>query len=157
MADHLLMGGHLHVYKRPNSRYWQCSTFLAGKNRRVSTHEESLEQARDFAEDWYIGLKAKHRYGELRNEKTFRQAAEKFQREYPIITEGNRNAQYVDDHRRRLELYLLPFFGDMGLSRVTAGHFRSTASGGASRRWVSAASRRRATLCIRRSLRCARC
>ena len=36
MADHELMGGRLHVYKRENSRYWQCSTYLGGQNRRVA-------------------------------------------------------------------------------------------------------------------------
>jgi hypothetical protein len=39
---HDLMGGKLHVYKRENSRYWQCSTYLAAKNRRITTKEESL-------------------------------------------------------------------------------------------------------------------
>jgi hypothetical protein len=34
---HSLMGGKLHVYRRENSGQWQCSTYLAGKNHRVST------------------------------------------------------------------------------------------------------------------------
>ncbi|WP_205958303.1 hypothetical protein [Qipengyuania sediminis] len=51
-AHHELMGGKLHVYKRENSTYWQCSTFLGGKNHRVSTKEDSLALAKDFAEDW---------------------------------------------------------------------------------------------------------
>ena len=65
MAHHVLMGGRLHVYKRENSDCWQCSTYIAGKNRRVSTKEESLERAKDFAEDWYLGLKGKLRRGEV--------------------------------------------------------------------------------------------
>ena len=51
-VTHTLMGGKLHVYKRPGSRYWQCSTFIGGKNRRVSTKDDSLAHAKDFAEDW---------------------------------------------------------------------------------------------------------
>jgi hypothetical protein len=39
---HELMGGKLHIYKRENSRFWQCSTYLAGMNRRMTTKEESL-------------------------------------------------------------------------------------------------------------------
>jgi hypothetical protein len=31
------MGGNVHAYRRENSRYWQCSAYLVGKNRRVST------------------------------------------------------------------------------------------------------------------------
>jgi hypothetical protein len=45
------------------------------QNRRVSTKLESLAQAEDFAEDWYLELRGKHRAGELKSEKTFRDAA----------------------------------------------------------------------------------
>ena len=120
MADHVLKGGALHLYKRENSSHWQSSTYLAGKNRRVSTREESLERAKDFAEDWYLRLKDSSRRGEINNEKTFRHAADQFLREYEIITEGQRNPQYVQAHGRRLRMYLLPFFGKHGLSQVTA-------------------------------------
>ena len=76
MEKDTLMGGKLHVYKRPKSAVWQCSTYLAGKNRRVSTKEESLSLAKEFVEDWYLGLKGKHRAGEISNEKTFKDAAD---------------------------------------------------------------------------------
>ena len=67
MAEqHDLIGGKLHVYKRENSAVWQCSTYLAGKNHRISTKEESLARAKDVAEDWYLELKGKHRAGELK-------------------------------------------------------------------------------------------
>src|SRR6202166_4609679 len=75
---HDLMGGKLHVYRRDHSGYWQCSTYLGGKNWRVSTKEESLAHAKDFAEDWYLGLKGKNRAGELKSGKTFKQAADQF-------------------------------------------------------------------------------
>lgn len=121
MEMHDLFGGRLHVYKRTNSRYWQCSTYLAGKNRRVSTKEESLSHAKDFAEDWYLELKGKHRAGEIKDGRTFRLAAERFLHEYEVITQGQRNAKYVRGHRRRLDLHLLPFFGPMTLPEITSG------------------------------------
>jgi len=121
MADHELMGGKLHVYKRENSRFWQCSTFLGGKNRRTSTKEEGLPQAKDFAEDWYLELKGKHKRGELKNEKTFSDAAEKFLVEYDVITGGQRNPRWVQILGDKIRLHLNPFFGDLGLSEVTAG------------------------------------
>ncbi|MBI1300052.1 MAG: tyrosine-type recombinase/integrase [Alphaproteobacteria bacterium] len=121
MAKHTLMGGKLHVYKRENSDYWQCSTYLAGKNRRVSTKEESLSKAKDFAEDWFLELHGKHKRGEVKNEKTFQKAVDQFLREYDFITEGQRNQKYVDNQRMRLEVHLLPFFGKMGLSEITSG------------------------------------
>lgn len=121
MADHTILGGKVHVYKRGRSRYWQCSAYIAGKNRRASTKQESLAQAKDFAEDWYLDLRGKSSRGELKTEKTFKQAAEQFLREYEVITEGQRHPGYVDGHERRLNLHLVPFFGDNGLSEITPG------------------------------------
>ena len=122
MAHHELMGGRLHLYKRENSRFWQCSAFMNGRNHRVSTKEESLAQAKDFAEDWFLELKGKAKRGEIKKGKSFRHAAETFRREYEIITEGQRNAQYVKEHGRRLDNHLIPFFGDMSLPEITPGH-----------------------------------
>ena len=121
MVEHVLMGGRLHVYKRDNSRYWQCATFIDGRNHRMSTKEESIAQAKDIAEDWYLELKGKLKRGELRHGKLFSHAANQFIREYAIITEGQRNKQYVDGHERRLRKHLLPFFGHMVLGEITPG------------------------------------
>jgi integrase len=52
--SHTLMDGRVHIYKRDNSRYWQCSTYMNGRNHRISTKEESLTLAKDFAEGWYM-------------------------------------------------------------------------------------------------------
>jgi len=119
--DHALMGGKLHVYRRKNSGNWQCSTYLAGKNWRVSTKEDSLARAKDFAEDWYLGLKGKSRAGQLHVGKTFKQAAEQFLHEYEIITAGERSPEYVKGFDMRLRVHLLPFFGDKVLSEITPG------------------------------------
>lgn len=121
MATHTIMGGKVHLYKRNRSRYWQCSSYLAGKNRRASTKQESLAHAKDFAEDWYLELRGKARDGLLKNERTFKQAADQFEREYEIITQGDRHPAYVEGHKIRLRVHLMPFFGDMGLSDITAG------------------------------------
>ena len=32
---HSFMDGKVHVYRRPNSRYWQCSTYMNGRKRGV--------------------------------------------------------------------------------------------------------------------------
>ena len=119
--NHTLWGGKVHVYKRENSPLWQCSTYLAGKNRRVSTKEESLAKAKEFAEDWYLELRGKNSRGEIVNERTFKDAADQFIREYEVITEGQRSPKWVEGHKARLRLHLVPFFGPTGLSQVTAG------------------------------------
>lgn len=120
-AIHTTLGGKVRLYKRPNSTYWQCSTFLNGKKRRSSSKTDSLAQAKDFAEDWYLTLRGKQRNGELHNEKSFKDAAERFMHEYEVLTEGERNERWVQDHYRRIRMYLNPFFGKMALSAIGAG------------------------------------
>ena len=119
METHALVGGKVQIYRRENSRFWQCSASVGGKQRRASTKEESLALAKQFAEDWYLELRGKDRAGLLTSEKTFRQAAEQFIKEYGIITEGQRSPRWVEGHNIRLRLHLLPFFGDLGVSKVT--------------------------------------
>jgi integrase len=119
--QHTILGGKVHVYKRPNSDCWQCSSYLAGKNRRASTKEESLSKAKEIAEDWYLNLRGKLRAGEIKTEKTFRQASEQFLREYDIITQGERSKGYVRGQHCRSTIHLVPFFGQLGLSEVTSG------------------------------------
>lgn len=38
-----------------------------------------------------------------------------------IAGEGERNERWVKDHYRRCHMHLVPFFGSLGLSQVTAG------------------------------------
>jgi integrase len=118
---HELMGGKLHLYRRENGSCWQCSTYLAGKNWRVSTKEESLAHAKEIAQDWYLGLMGKSRAGMLKAGKTFRHAADQFLMEYEVITEGQRSRQYVRIIRLHLRLHLLPFFGPKVVSEITPG------------------------------------
>jgi len=94
---------------------------LQGKNRIASTKEESLSKAKDFAEDWYFRLRNMKAQKELNDEKAFAQAAVKFTEEYEVLTEGERNAKYVADHQSRLRNHLIPFFGKMAMSEITAG------------------------------------
>ena len=116
-----ILGGKVHIYQRPNSSHWQCSTYLAGKNRRRTTKEESLSKAKEVAEDWYLQLRGKLRNGEIKTEKTYREASEQYLKEYDIITQGQRNKHYVQCQHWRSSNHLVPFFGEMGLSEITAG------------------------------------
>jgi integrase len=120
VASHEILGGLVQIYKR-GGRFWQCSASLKGRQYRVSTKEEGLPQAQQFAEDWFLELRGKSRAGLLKTEKTFTEAADQFLKEYEVITEGQRSPKWVDGHRIRLRLHLLPFFGKHGLSEVTPG------------------------------------
>ena len=121
MECHDILGGKVHLYKRDNSQYWQCSTCLKGHNHRISTKEDSLSHAKDFAEDWYLELRGKSRAGLLKFEKTFSEVAEQFMKEYEIITEGQRSPRWVQGHAIRLRVHLEPFFGNLAISDITAG------------------------------------
>ncbi|MFZ5685924.1 tyrosine-type recombinase/integrase [Phenylobacterium sp.] len=149
MADgehHRLLDGKVHVYRRPNSRFWQCSTYLGSRNYRQSTREENLSAAMDFARDWYMDVYTEHRVrsrgGEivaaeearLRRARlpaprgrshTFKEAAESFLAEYQVLTFGERNAVYVEGKSRHVRLRLEPFFGKAPLHRMTAGRIQA--------------------------------
>lgn len=146
---HSLMDGKVHIYKRNNSRFWQCSTYLDGRNHRSSTKQESLTLAKEFAREWYMAvyvdskrlhqnshairllqkfghdataLPAMHTPKQKKSTgPTFREAAEKFIKEYGIITQGQRNERWAKDHERRIALHLMPFFGDKPLTEISAG------------------------------------
>jgi integrase len=119
--SHDLLGGKLHVYRRENSRFWQCSSYLAGRNHRTTTKTDSLDRAKSVAEEWYFDLRLKHRSGELRGGKSFQSAADQFVREYGALTMGERNARYVQGHSDRLRVHLLPFFGHKSVNDITPG------------------------------------
>ena len=121
MASHELLGGLIQVYRRGDGRYWQCSASIDGKQYRKSTGEQDLEPAKQFAEDWYLGLRGKARAGLLKTEKTFDQVADQFEKEYEVITEGQRSARWTQGHKDRLRLHLRPFLGKLGVSEVTPG------------------------------------
>ena len=127
MPSHEILGGKVQVYKRDRSPLWQCSASIDGKQYRASTKRDNLPQAEEFAEDWYLELRGKWRAGLLevapkkKDEKTFREAAEQFLKEYEVITEHQRSPLWVKGHKLRLDLHLLPYFGGMGLSEINAG------------------------------------
>lgn len=149
---HTLLDGKLHIYKRENSRFWQCSTYMGGRNHRSSTKEETVVRAKEFAQDWYM-----ERYVEERHRRrnalsvldgtvqppvgtdaptegrrrrtptgpTFGDAAEAFLKEYGIITQGERNARYVDQKSDHVRVHLLPFFGaDTPVTEVSSGRIQ---------------------------------
>lgn len=132
MESFTLINGRVHVYKRPGSPFWQCSTYLAGKNRRASTKHETAESAKKFAEDWYFDQRAQHRpiapsdgspstpAPTKPRGPTFGAVAEIFERECEIMTAGLRGPEYVKNHKLMLQAHLLPFFGDTAVSQVTS-------------------------------------
>ncbi|MCB9990710.1 MAG: site-specific integrase [Rhodospirillales bacterium] len=125
---HPVLGGKAYVYKRKRSNYWQCATYLRGYNYRASTKESYLHEAINYAEEWYINLRGQASVGVLEppaqkqeKEITFREVADKFIEEYSVITEGQRSPAWIEGHASRLRVHLLPFLGDLPISKVTGG------------------------------------
>ena len=118
---HSLLDNKVQLYMRPNSPHWQCACSIAGKQRRTSTKEESLSRAKDVARDWYLGLMGKYRAGELKEGVTFRTAAGHFVNEFEVITEGERNKEYIKSLSISLNVDLLPFMGDRVVTDITPG------------------------------------
>ena len=121
METHQILNGKVQLYRRGESRIWQCAASVGGKQRRATTKRDSVSLATEFAEDWYLALRGKDHAGILLSEKSFAQAAEQFLREYEIITEGERSKKWTEGHEIRLRVHLLPFFGELGVSKVSAG------------------------------------
>lgn len=130
MERHAVLGGLVQVYRR-GDRTWHCSATIEGRQHRASTRQESLANAKEVAEDWYLTLAAKKQggipraalalVGRIGGGKTFSDAARQFIREFEVRAQGVRSPVYVDQHKRRLRLYLEPFFGKMRLADITPG------------------------------------
>lgn len=116
MERHSIISGKLNVYKREDSRYWQCSSFMNGKNHRQSSKETNLARAKVFALDWYAELCARL-LGDEHGGRLFIQAAQAF-----IIESGApQSSGTMQAHEDRLRLHLVPYFDTTCLSGIDSG------------------------------------
>ena len=109
------------MFRRREGGIWHCYTFLQGERWRKSTKERSLARAKDVAEDWYLDMIGKARFGELSTGKSFEHVARKFEEEYEAITQGRRSPKWVQGHKDRIRLHLLPYFGKKVITDITPG------------------------------------
>ncbi|MEJ0044456.1 MAG: hypothetical protein WDM81_20530 [Rhizomicrobium sp.] len=128
MTTHSMFDGRVQIYQR--GRVWHCAARLGPKHRskrfRKSTGTESLEQAKDIAEEWYLGLRGKLRNGEIvPDEPTFGDAAKEYIREARVLAVGIRSPTYIENMILRMQAHVLPFFGDKPLSAINAGLVQS--------------------------------
>ncbi len=122
-----ILGGRAYVFQRDDSKYWYAATFLNGQNYRHSTKTDDLDHAIHNAEEWYMSMRGKAEAGVLEQslhrglEPTLREVADQFMKEYSVLTEGERNPRWVQGHEIRLRVHLLPFLGDLPISKVDSG------------------------------------
>lgn len=137
------------LYRRPRSRFWQCAAFIGGRDHRESTKQEELLLAKEFAMGWYMEkftAERKRQRGEdataeqpspragtgkvaIRHlprrrkpgEPSFEEVSKEFTADYELLTQGERNANYVKRKSDDLRVHILPFLGSKGISTVTGG------------------------------------
>lgn len=147
---HTLMDGKVNLYKREGSSLWQCSTYMDSRNHRTSTKQDNLFLAQEFARQWYMELyvaskKARgaalnipqvQKYEDTTKQAltakpskvkkkaegpTFKDAADAFLKDYKVMTQGERNEKYVEGKDLHVRVHLLPFFGEIPITEITAG------------------------------------
>src|SRR5579863_6701029 len=112
-TTHTLFDGRLQLYKRGNGRYWQCAARVGKRRFRETTGEESLDRAKDVAEEWYLDLRGKLRNGAIvPDERTFGSAAEAYLKDTKVLAADVRSPVYVELMELKLRRHILPFFGD---------------------------------------------
>ena len=122
MAAHSMFDGKLQVYRRGDGKVWQCAARVGGQRFRSSTKEEGLDRAKDVAEEWYLDLRGKLRGGQIvKDERTFRHAAEGYLKEIRVLAISLRSPRYVEVLEQRLRGHILPFFTDKPLSTINRG------------------------------------
>src|SRR5208282_2425727 len=121
-GTHKILNGNVQLFRRAEDGPWHCAaSFGSSTQVRKSTKETSLALAKQVAEDWYLDMKGKARAGLLEKDKTFAEAAEKFSEEYEAVTKGHRSPKWVQGHKDRIRLHLLPYLGSKPLPEISAG------------------------------------
>ncbi len=122
MTTHEMFDGRLQVYRRGESRFWQCAARVGSQRFRNSTKEEDLARAKDIAEGWYLELRGKLRNGEIiKKERTFGEAAEHYLRQARVLAASVRSPKYIEFMQLRMNRHILPFFSKYPLSEVNRG------------------------------------
>lgn len=126
MTTHQMFDGRLQIYRRGEGRFWQCAARVGGQRYRETTREETLDRAKDIAEEWYLDLRGKLRRGEIiQKERLFKEAADHYLREVRVLAASSRSPKYVEILELRLNVHILPFFGDKSLSEINRGLVQS--------------------------------
>ena len=107
--------GRILIYKRPNSKNYQCRLRIKGIKGYIvkSCDTANMGEAVNFAEDLYDSL----RYKKLNNlplkTKTFRQIFDEW------LKKADKSEYRQDFYQGRAKLYLIPYFGEYKIEEIT--------------------------------------
>jgi len=124
-----MFDGRLQIYRRSESGPWHAAARVGKKRFRKGLKETGLEQARDLAEEWYLGLRGKLRNGEIvPDERTFGQVADAYLDEAKVLAQATRSKSYVENLKIRMYAHILPYFGNKPFRRSIAVWSKAIAS-----------------------------
>ena len=115
-----LLKGGLTLFKRPNSRQWQCRFKLPnGQWHAASTNTEDLDLAQTQAIAIYEAVKVKVGSGLTAVTKTFKQVALDEIANMAQATDNKTGKRTYRDYTFAINKYLIPFFGQYEISQIT--------------------------------------
>lgn len=116
-----LLDGKLHLFLRPNSRYWWCGFHHEGSYLRASTRCADLTAAKAAAQRWYFLRQIEIEGGTapVPYDRSFAAAARRALERYRArAAQGERSASYVDGLAKTLERSVVPFMGRVAIDAV---------------------------------------
>ena len=115
-----LLKGQLTLFRRPNSRQWQCRFKLPnGQWHTASTATEDLDAAQTQAISIYETVKIKISAGLAVTTKTFKQVASDEIANMAQATDNKTGKRTYRDYTFAINKYLIPFFGQYEISQIT--------------------------------------
>lgn len=117
-----LQDGKLHIYTRPNTKFYWCKFYHKRVPFRTSTRTNDLKKATDFAQQWYWGRQHEISTGKVAptsNAKSFAVAAEKALDAYRRdVARGTRSQSYLTSLTNMLRNRVVPELGKYALASI---------------------------------------
>src|ERR1700761_6292096 len=106
-AIHTMFDDRVQIYRRPGGKVWHCSTRVGGVRFRATTKEEDISRAKDYVEEWYLGLRGQLRAGAIvKKENSFQKAWDSYLEEVRVLAIRNRSSKYVKYMEHRVKLHV---------------------------------------------------
>ena len=114
-----ILGGHLSLFRRPNSHKWQCRFKLpSGQWHVASTGCEAKDEAKQQAISIHAAIQARVKEGLAVTSRTFGQLAfEELENMRQKVAAGEGRRTYAD-YSFALKKYLIPFFGKTEIAQI---------------------------------------
>ena len=114
------LGGKTPSLSERTARFGSAPRRSTAANYRAGTDEEELPQRIDLRQLGMLTLHGKSKAGFAAETEDFGKAAEQFEKEHTVITEGQRSG-FGSKATISTRLHPIPFFGDLGVSKSRRG------------------------------------